>query len=336
MELLPEPRTTRGAGTRHVQAQQSYLIGRYHWNKSGACGLVEAAAYFRRAVGFDPAFAAGHAALARTHVAAASYHLRPPREALEEARAAAAAALALDPADSEAHLSLAEVRKSLDWDPVGAEEEYRMAVACNPSNEAAQRLYGVFLAAHARNREATVALDRAVDLDPLCLVVNTSAAWVRYLTGDHAEAIERCQHTLDMDRGFVAARRQLAAALVGLGKIDEAITELEGAATPPRDPTSLAWLAHALAIKGDTHRATDIIGQLRRIAAQQYVSPFDIALALTGVGDLDGAFRALRDACDARDPAVADLAVEPRFEPLRGDRRYRELIDSLGLAGKAE
>ncbi len=98
----------------------------------------------------DPEFAAAHAALGRAHVAAADYYVREPRAALEAGRLAAARALEIDPSDSDAHLTLAEVRKTVDWDWDGAEAAYRSALAFNPSNEAVHRLYGMFLAARGR------------------------------------------------------------------------------------------------------------------------------------------------------------------------------------------
>jgi TolB-like protein/Tfp pilus assembly protein PilF len=328
MELLPEARSRR-VGTRQVAAHQAFLKGRYHWNKAGATGLEEAVAFYEQAVALDPDYAAAHASLARAHVAAAEYYLRDPREALEAGRLAATRALELDPSDSDAHLALAEIRKTVDVE--GAEAAYRLALAFNPSSEAAHRLYGLFLAARGRIPEAALAAQRACDLDPLCLVVNTSAAWVRYLGREYDEAIDWCRHTLDMDPQFGPAYRVLAAALVGNGRIDEAVAMCERAmAAAPADAVSATWLAHALALRGDTARAIEILEPLER-AASGYVSPYHRALAYTALDRADDAFAMLRGALEARDPALVNLAAEPRFERLRADARYGALVGRRGL-----
>jgi TolB-like protein/Tfp pilus assembly protein PilF len=327
VELLPEARIRR-AGTGQVAAHQAFLKGRYHWNKAGATGVEEAVAFYEQAVALDPDFAAAHASLARAHVAAAEYYLREPREALEAGRLAATRALELDPSDSDAHVAIAEIRKTVDL--AGAEAAYRSALAFNPSSEAAHRLYGLFLAARGRIPEAALAAQRACDLDPLCIVVNTSAAWVRYLAREYDEAIDWCRYTLDMDPQFGPAYLVLAAALAGTGRIDEAISVLEGAMAIRPDGVSAAWLAHALAQRGDTARAIEVLKPLER-GAGGYVSPYHRALAYTALDRTDEAVALLHAAFEARDPAIVNLAAEPRFERLRADPRYGALAKRLGL-----
>jgi TolB-like protein/Tfp pilus assembly protein PilF len=331
VELLPDARGSRGSGTRHVVAHQAYLKGRYHWNRSAGEGLLQAIAYFEEALALDPEFGIAHSALGRAQVAAAAYYVSESKPALEAGRAAASRALEIDPTDSEAHLTLAEVRKSADWDWERAEEAYRLALSFNPSSEGVHRLYGMFLVVRGRPAEAALIADRACELDPLCLVVNTSAAWVRYLSGDYEKTMERCRHTLGMEETFPPAHRLLAAALFQLGRVDEAIAELDIAFGQIRDPVSLAWLAHMLATEGQTARAHAALAQLNELAREQYVSPYNRALAHVGLGDTDGAFSWLNEACDSRDPSVVHLAAEPRFAPLRPDPRYRSILGHMGL-----
>ena len=283
MELVPESQGRRSSGTRHVGAHQAYLKGRYHWNRPAAEGVAEAVFFFEQALALDPTFAPAHAALGRAHVVAADYYVEEPRSALESGRLAASRALELDPGESDAHLALAEIRKSADRDWDAAEAAYRFALTFNPSNESAYRHYGLFLAARGRTVEAVAAVQRACDLDPLCLVVNTSAAWVRYLAREYDEAIEWCRHTLDMDAHFGPAHRVLAAALIQSGRLDEAVSELEQAATGrPGDWLTKMWLAHAIALKGDRDRATRIVQSAEPAG---FASPYHLALAEIGMGD---------------------------------------------------
>src|SRR5262249_45091836 len=127
-ELLPESANRSGTGTNHVDAFQSLMKGRYHWNRPGADGLVEALMYFDRARELDPHFACAPSLVSRAHVAMADYYVADPRVALRAAREAAQKALELDPSDSHAYLTLAEVRRVVDWDWRQADEEYRRSL----------------------------------------------------------------------------------------------------------------------------------------------------------------------------------------------------------------
>jgi len=252
LELLPgETQTLERSGAPKSEAYHVYLKGRFHWNRPGDDGLEKAIEYYEQALALDPHFAEAHAALARAKVNRSESSDKPARVVLEEARRSALRALELDGQISEAHLALAEVRKRVDWDWAEAERTYRKALALNPSNEAAHRSYGVFLAAMGRHGEAIAETERAVELDPLCLTVNSSAAWARYAARQYDRVITWCRYTLEMEPQFVPARRLLAAAYVQTGCVQEAINELEEAIrTAGPEPLLLAWLAHAQAVDG--------------------------------------------------------------------------------------
>jgi TolB-like protein/tetratricopeptide (TPR) repeat protein len=330
VELLPVSGDSPQIGTRYVAAHHAYLKGRYHWNKPGYEALVPAIAFFKQAVALDEQFALAHSALGRAYFGAVNYDVLEPRVGLDNARRSALRALELDPTDSEAHLTLAEVERVLEWNWNGAEKAYKTALAFNPSNESIHRFYGLYLAARGRTAEASAALDRAYDLDPLCLVVNTSAALVRFLGRDFNPAIERCRDTLDMDDGFTPARRLLTAALLQAGRRDEATTELEVLARAQLDPVSLAWLAHGFATLGD-RRAGGILERLADLARERYVSAYHRALPHVAIGDRDGALGLLTEAFEQRDPSIINLGIDPRFDAIGSDPRYKALVEQLAL-----
>jgi len=334
MELVPEQREAlERVSPRQAAAYQAYLKGRFHWNRTADEGLQPALAYYRRALELDPNFAAAYAALARAEIAVADYSREPGRAALPRARAAALRALELDPGISDAYVALAEVHKGLDWNWPAAEAAYRKAIALAPSCETARRSYAVFLAPMGRYDEARREADRAAWLGPLCLAVNTGAAWVRYAAGEFGEAIERCGHALDMDAAYAPARRLLGAALIAAGKHREGLTELEHAARGDCAQTvSLAWLAQANASAGNRDAAARIVDDLARLNGDRYVPSYHLALAHAALGDKDLAFAMLARARDERDPSLIHLAVEPRLDPLRDDPRFEQLLGSLQIS----
>ena len=333
MELVPDQVDVLGRSTpRRTEAYQSYLKGRYQWNRGSLEGVRSAVSYYERALELDPEFAAAHSAIARARIALANHSREPGRTFLEQAKTSALRSIELDPGISDAHLALAEIRRILDWNWRIAEDEYRTAIALSPSCESAHRFYAHFLAALSRFGEAKAEADRACDVDPFCLVVTTSAAWVRYAAGEFGTAVDRSRHVLEMDAAFLPARRMLGAALLGAGRPDEGVFELAAAVGHgDGDPISLAWLAHAKAVTGTRDEAAAILARLEAQAAAVYVPGYHLALAHTGLGNRDAALALLATACTDREPAVVNLNVEPRFEPLRRDPRYADLLRLLRL-----
>ncbi|HVG53680.1 MAG TPA: winged helix-turn-helix domain-containing protein [Vicinamibacterales bacterium] len=332
MELAPSPDHAADYG---AAAYQAYLKGRYYWNKPFDDGVKEAIDYYQRALDASPSFGAAHAALARAHVCRAEFYHVLPRQALKEAEASAARALTIDPTLYEAHLALGDVRRMHDLDWAGAEASYEQAIAQNPSYESAHRCYGMMLSVQARHAEAIRASERACELDPLCLVVGTTAAWTRYAAGDFDAAVDHSRNTIDMDPEFMPARRVLAAAYLQSGRETEALSELESAvslAEGDSDPMVIAWLAHAKAVTGNRRAATTLIARAQSLARERYVPPYHLAMAYVGLNSIDAAFEMLDQAWLDRDPALAGVHVEPRFEPLRADRRYQELLKRLKLS----
>jgi adenylate cyclase len=218
----------------------------------------------------------------------------------------------------------------LKWDWRSSEDAYARALMLNPSLESAHRSYAALLITLDRPDEAIREVERACELDPLCLISRLSAAAMRYLAGHDDLAIERCRHTIDMDPGRAAAYRLLGAALLQSGEHDQARAALETAMTlAPDDPISLAWLAHARGVADDVEGATVLLDRLR--SSSRYVPPYHLALAHAGLGDLDAAFLALDNACIDRDPMVAFVTIEPRFEALRSDPRFANLRSQMTL-----
>ena len=333
VELIPRQTSICSPITRDTAAHHAYLKGRYYWNLPGPTGLQAAIDFYEEAIAADPRFSAALSSLARCWVSMADYYLVPPKWALENARDAARRAIAIDAMDAEAHVALGDVYRSLEWNWAAAEREYRLAGASNPSHEAAYRLSGLLLAAGGRYEEARELVQRAWELDPLCLVVNTTAAWAHYLSGDFDAAIERCLHVIDMNDEFMPAHCVRSAALVQLGKIDDAVAVLDAVPEERHDSLSTAWLSHALAKAGQTSRAKALVTGLQAAqATSTCVSSYHLAVAHTGLGDHESAFESLERAREERDPALTFVASEPRLAPLRADGRFHSLTSSMRFA----
>ena len=331
VELAPQMRPQPLSG--NAEAHQAYLKGLHYWNMVADTGAEQAVEYLQRATQLDPASAAAHAALARARVLRAEYYNASPRTMLEAARVSAKRALDLDPTFFEAHLALGEVQRMLEWDWRGAETSYAKAIALNPSHAGPHRVYGLLLSALSRSAEAIRESERACDMDPFCVVSNASgAAWVRFVAGDYDAAIARAREGVELEPDYLPAHRILAASYLQAGRQNEAISELEDAlANAGDDPMTIAALAHANAVTGQQRPALALIKKLTEGAQTRYTPSYHLALAYAGLGDADAALTSLEQAVVDRDPAVINVAVDPRLEPMRSDPGMIRLIDHLGL-----
>lgn len=325
------PATPDGAITHVPRAFDAYLTGRYHWNKVGDVGLFDAVACYDTALDLDPRFARAHSARARAYVALAEYYRMDPIEALQTARVSAERAIALDPADADAHVVLGEVRRVVDWDWQGAQAMFQRALVLNPSNAAAHRYHLWFLGTRDRVNDALGVCDRAYQLDPLCFAMTTFLASISFFAGDHASVLARTKQVLIMEPGYLMALRLAAASLVALDRTDEAIAQFEAVPESSLPSAELAWKGHALAAGGSLDRARQVLGRIEGLRRTQFVSDYHVALLHAGLGDRDGAIRALGRACDHRDPWLDAMAVDPRFTALRGDARFEALRSRLRL-----
>src|SRR4051812_15506380 len=209
-----EEAALRNAKAVDPAAYESYLKGRYFWNKRTADGLSTALAYFNQAIEQDPSYAPAYSGLADTYALLGDwqYAVMTPGEALPKAKAAAMHAIALDPTLGEGHNSLAFCLDGFDWNFGEAGKEFERALALNPGYATAHHWYAWHLALLRRYDDALVEMRKAVNLDPLSLVINADLAELLGLAGAYDEAIQQSRKTLELDPAFGLAHNHLGQA----------------------------------------------------------------------------------------------------------------------------
>jgi DNA-binding winged helix-turn-helix (wHTH) protein/TolB-like protein/Tfp pilus assembly protein PilF len=322
--------------TDSFEAYESYLKGRYCWNRREPEMIARAVTFFNDAIAADPGFAPAHAGLADCYVVlgGAPYGVLPPKEAALLATAAAEAAIRADPSLAEAHATLALLAWShqLDWQR--AADEFAVSFKLNPGYATAHQWNAESLAAKgdldAAEREIRVALS----LDPLSAVIGVDFGLIAYYRRAYPEAIARYQGVLEIEPEFSQALLGLALALSQAGRHDEAVTILdELVVRSRRAPPALAALGFACARAGDTDRAHEILDELLAVSRERYVPAYYVGGIYTGLGDTERAFEWMFRAVGEPSSLVASLSVEPGVDPLRDDPRFDELLRRLGLAG---
>ena len=331
VEARAVPARAGGRADRVPGAHEAYLTGRFHWNRPGSVGLRTAVTYLDQALAIDPGFGRAHSSRARAYLSLAEYYVMDGAEALRIARDSANRALAIDPDDGDALVVVGEARRVLDHDPAGARAAFEKVLALNPSSVAALRYYAWFLGVRRLDADAIAAADRAFSLDPLCIVMQMSAADIRYLARDFEGALSRSRHALAMEPDSDRAMRSAAAALVQLGRGDEAVATFDAAAERALSTAALAVKGCALAAAGNVDKARAIARRLERTGKDRVVSPYFFAALHTALGDTEAAFAQLERACATGDPSLDAVGVDPRFSALHGDDRLHAIRTRLRL-----
>ena len=316
------------------EAYESYLKGRYFWNKRTADGLRVALAYFKQAIEEDPKYAPAYSGLADTYALLGDwqYGVMTPKEAFPEAKAAAIRALELDNKLGEAHNSLAFVLDGFDWDLESGGKEFRRALELNPGYATAHHWYAWHLSLLGRYDEAIAEMRKAQSLDPLSLIINTDLAEILMLAHSYDESIQQSRKTIEMDPNFALAHNQLGQAYLQKHTYDEAVVELKKAvALSSSSPTCIANLARAYVASGKRSEAVKLLDDLRKRSNANYSNASEVAMIYASLGDEDQAMNWLQKGYEERfNPGVL---LRPGFDPVRSDPRFKKIEHRIGLPG---
>ena len=219
-----------------------------------------------------------------------------------------------------------------DWDFAGCERELNLALELNPNEWQAHGTLAVFRMVARGDVSAGLASTREMlQLDPLSLYTNTNAGWFYIFARDYQRASEHALRTIDMFPDALHAWYAFGQAKLAMRSFGEAIDAFQRAVAISRDAISMGYLGSALGRAGRTAEAEALLGELLERAAREYVSPKAFITLYAGVGDIDRAFQWIEEALRRRDSTVVFLDPVPIFDPLRGDARFGEVLQRVGL-----
>ena len=301
---------------------ESYLKGRFELNKGTRNGLEEALRQFQAAIDADATFAPAYAGMAGAYSKLGSVFMGySPLEIRPKVLANANKALELDPDLVEGQILLADAFQK-DWQWAKAEEEYKQAIAHNPSDADALSGYSGWLLCQGRTQEAIEWERRGRELDPLGFD-DVFIGWILFQARRYDDAIRELQTVLAVEPDHPTALWFLSFALIGAKRFDEAVVTLERTAAPSeRSSAVLGVLVHAYAGAGRRADALRALDELHRRRKAGYVPPAAFLNAYLGLGDKEQAFVWLGRAADERSNIIQFLKVHPFFDPLRGDLRF--------------
>ena len=316
------------------EAYQLYLKGRFHFAKRTKDDIQRGIDYFQQAIKLDPNFALAYARISESYISMPAYPYLSPKDAVPQAKAAAKRALEIDPTLAEAHTFLAYALAIYDWNWAEAEREFKRGIELDPNNSPAHFRYGqIYLAAQGRADEAIAEIKRALELEPLDLNMGGNLSWVYFSARQYDRALEQGKKTYELDTNFLTGRWNVSNAYIGKGMYAEAISINEKALQT--DPTSqfvLHSVGYAYAKSGRRHEAEEVIRRFKDLAKTHYVISYWIANIYASLGDRDKAFAELENSFTEHDFYLHRLNVDPFWDPVRDDPRFKEMLKRLNLA----
>ncbi len=318
----------------NAEAYQSYLRGRYFWNKRTADGNKQAIEQFQEATKRDPNFALSYAGMADCYISLAFYNFAAPNETMPKAKESLLKALALDSSIAEAHTSLGNILVNYDWNWAEAEKEFKRGIELQPDYATAHQWYAMhYLMPTGQFEEGIKEAKKAVELEPASLVMNSFLGATLLYARHNDEALQQLRRTMAMDPNFAVAHWQLGLAYEQNHNFEQAIDECQKAVALSGDsPLIKAALGHAYASAGRTREAKEILDDLIGISKNQYASSYEVAAIYVALGDAEHALQFLEKAGEERSFHLVQLNISPRFQSLRSNPRFQDLVKRVGLS----
>jgi len=316
------------------QAYDSYLRGRFFWNKWTEDGVRKGIGYFQQAIQADPNYPLAYAGLAESYISLGDLGLcvLRPHQANADAEAAALKAIALDDNLAEGHAALAMARLRYTSDLADVEKEFKRAIELNPSSANSHHWYSHYLLAVGRAQEAMAEGERAYDLNPVDPEMGVHLQWLNYNLHRYDEVVEQGHRTLELDSNFGETHWFMGLAYEQQRMYKSAATELQTAVEfSGRRILVLSSFGHFLAVSGNRGAALKILAELSALSKHRYVPSYEQALIYLGLGDKTQALAELEDAYKEDSYWMLNLENDPRLDPLRSDPRFQDLVRRVGL-----
>lgn len=318
------------------EAHEAYLRGHYLLNKHGGLNAIrESCDDFQKAMAVDPNFPPAYAGMAlcvqwqetRRYISHAE----------SNAETFALKAVELDPASVQAHAVLGSLYLYHDWNWEAARQELQRAVQSGPNNAEAHFLYSEYLKIMGRLPQALVEIRRAQALDPLEFHYGNSAGYFFLYMHRLDEAELEFKQVLQMDPEEISA-------LTGLAEVYEKKQMLKQAAEawqtyeneedqkPPVPPFMETYEKRGFAAARQEYLEARVrLGEEKFKHGVQW-EKLNLAYLNAMLGRKKQALNYLQLAYAAHLTPLVNLKVDSRFDPLRDQQEFQELLRRMKLA----
>ncbi len=314
------------------EAYQEFLRGRFHANRTSPAAQHKAIEYFERAVTLDPQFAEAFAQLAQSHAVLGIYFESPKIE-MPKAKEYANRAIQLDPLRIDARIVLGMVSLIYDWDWDAAAAAVATKDGIDPRALSMFSCAAHILESTGRTGVAQQEVRKALDGDPMSVTLRGELGCTSYYRRQFDEALTGYRDALTLDDRDVISYWGLGRAYDQKGQYQEAIASLlrVEALGEPAPPLVLAELGYAYGKLGRMGEARAILKRLEALSPDMFVDPVLVATIYIGMGDTKNALDHLEQGYAERSGFLVSLTEEPKWDPLRTNQRFRDLVKRVGF-----
>jgi tetratricopeptide (TPR) repeat protein len=154
----------------------------------------------------------------------------------------------------------------------------------------------------------------------------------RQYIGGKPLKLEELLHLGIQDPNFVEAHLNLGWVYEQRAMHREAIVEFQRVLDLDGDhPRFVSALGHAYAISGLRKLAEESLARMKKKAKHRYVAQYEIAIIYVGLNEKEQALKYLATAHVDHCWGTIFVKVDPRFDPIRGDPRYQDLLRRMNL-----
>ena len=313
--------------TTSMEAYNLYLQGNYFLNKRNRESLDRSIEYFNQAIAVDSIYALAYGGLAISYINLGGWWFVEPSIAFPKAKKAALKALEFDSSLGLAYFALGEFQMFYEWDWKAAEESFLQAISLDPNYSHGRIWYWILLSLVDEFDKADVQIKKALELDPLSLVVNFNLASHFLQQGHYPKALEQALKTLEMDGTFAPVHWTLYNIYYAMGENDLAFEYFKKWRTSQNEDPDLLQMGYNQ--EGWAGVAKLIIPLLE--SKTTYIPSSTIAQYYIHLGNNDKALDYLENSYDQRDNVITQLRMSPIYKTLYPNPRFQALIEKMGL-----
>ena len=169
-------------------------------------------------------------------------------------------------------------------------------------------------------------------IEVLHLNMNANLARAYLYTGQIDQGFEQAKKAHDLEPDFTIGQLVLGMAYCRKGLYDDAIRLSEDSLK--KDPANQQMLrirGYAYARSGRRREAEEAINRFREISKGGYIIHSFVAGIYGALGEKDKAFAELNRAVEKNEPWLKWINCEDMMDPLREDRRFREILKRINL-----